>query len=451
MIQFNRRHFLKAAGASAAACLTTPILESQVFATGGQFPTRLIVFFSANGTLPDRWRPQGTTGHHSKWSFKKGDILEALTPYKEDLILLEGVDMKSARSGPGDGHQTGMGHMLTGTELLPGDTKGGCDNCPSAGWAGGPSVDQFIAQRIHNGELFRSLEFGVQCGNPNNWSRMCYAGPDKPVAPREDPYSTFNAIAGRVGLDRENLARIEARRASVLDFVGQDLSKLKTQVSARDLQRIDDHLTTIRDIEKQLRTGDDAGLSCMLPEKGSVIDPFKEANFPVVGKLMMDLIATSIQCGLTRVASMQWSRSVSQVNHTWAGVNFRHHSLSHLDGEDRGKELDALVKINRWYAEQFAYLVGKLKSMPEGNGSVLDNTVLVWCNELGEGKSHTRNDMPYVIAGGGGGFFKTGQYHFLDDKAHNDLLVSLCQMMGVNVNTFGNPKFCTGALTELHA
>ena len=140
---------------------------------------------------------------------------------------------------------------------------------------------------------------------------------------------------------------------------------------------------------------------------------------------------------------------------TWEGITEGHHALSH-EGDDNADAQDKLTRINIWYANQFAYLVNKLKSIPEGDGTLLDNTVVLRTNELGKGNSHTRNDIPYVLAGSCGGYFNTGRYVFYRDSliaddgpAHNNMLLSLCAAMDVPTSTFGLPEFCDGPLPEL--
>lgn len=446
-MNYKRRDFLRMLGAGAAAGALLPMLESTGEANTTGFPTRLVVFFSANGTIPNRWRPQGT---ERDWSIRDQDILGPIKSYKDKLLILDGVDMVSAKNGPGDGHQTGMGHMLTGTELLPGDTKGGCDSCPAAGYSSGPSVDQYIAQQIYSNEAFQSLEFGVQCGGPNNWSRMCYSGRDQPVDPQQNPHNAFDRLFSQLGADKEKLARVKRRRRSVIDFVNADFKAIESRVSANDRQRIDQHLTSMRGLERRLMSGGEGGLACELPARGEMFDPNLNANYGQTGQAMMDMIVSALACGQTRVASLQWSRSVSNVKFPWLDVNEGHHDLSHRSDDDT-PAVDALVKINRWYSEQFAYLLAKLDAVPEGEGTLLDNTIVLWCNELGKGNSHTRNDIPFILAGGGAGFFKMGHYFHTGIQSHNNLLVSICQAMGVDTQTFGNPIYCTGALTTIHA
>jgi hypothetical protein len=437
----DRRNFLKMAGAAAAGAAAIPAVPS--LGWGDETPpTRLVIFFSANGTIKDRWRPNGTG---SQYTIPDDGILTPLRSVKDKLLVVDGIDMESTNSGPGDGHQRGMGHMLTGTEILEGDKfDGGGDN-GTVGYAGGISVDQFIAEKVHDGERFKSLEFGVQSGRPNVWSRMSYKGPGQPVEPEQDPFRAFDNIFKPVVQNQQKMQRIRSRRKSVLDFVKEDLEKVKKRASKRDRERVDRHTSAIRELERQLMTGNDEGVACEPPNRGSRFDPGDSRNYPKTGRTMMDMIVGALACRLTRVASIQWDRSVSGIAPTWLGIDEGHHSMSHEDG--RWEE--ELVEVNRWYAEQFAYLVKELDSIPEGDGTVLDNTVVLWCNELGDGSSHTRTDMPIVIAGGGG-HFETGKFMEVD-RPHNDLLTSVCRSMGVEVTSFGNDQFCRGPMTDIVA
>jgi hypothetical protein len=157
----------------------------------------------------------------------------------------------------------------------------------------------------------------------------------------------------------------------------------------------------------------------------------------------------SLACDLTRVASLQWSTSVSNKQFPWLDIHEGHHDFSH-EGDTNADAQAKLVAINTWYAEQFAYLVTALKGVAEGEGSLLDNTVVLWCNELGIGNTHSRRDMPYVLAGSAGGYFQTGRYLQYQGDPHNNLLLSLCHAMGLEeLTSFGNPAYCTGPLPKL--
>ncbi len=442
MSHLSRRTFLKGLGATSVALPLLPSLNAH--AQQGSFPKRLLIMFSANGTVPFRWAP---TGGETNWQIGANDILTPIERHRDDVLILEGVDMVSTRNGIGDGHQKGMAHMLTGTELLPGPFQGGGD-AGTAGYAGGISVDQYIANEVHAGQKFKSLEFGVKCGNPTNWSRMCYAGPDQPITPRMNPYDSFDAIFGDIGQDPFGLERQRLKRASVLDHVRGDITKLKTKISAEDSQRVEAHAQSIRDLEARMLTGNELGLACEAPNLGGVIDHDANDNFGAVGDLMIDQIVMAFACNITPVATLQFSRSVSQIDFGFAGISSRHHDLSH-ESDSNSTAVEQLVEINRWYAEKFAQVLDKLKAVPEGDGTLLDNTVVVWVNELGKGNSHTRNDVPYILGGSCGGYFDTGRYLQYDQDPHNNFLVSLCNAMGVQTNTFGNPAYCSGPLPNL--
>jgi hypothetical protein len=444
----NRRTFLRGLGGAAISLPFLNAMETQPVIAAG-FPKRLIVFFSANGTIPPNWIPSGAED-----SFTLSPILAPLEPHKSDLLILQGIDNEAAHHGPGDGHQTGMGCMLTGTELLQGTEfcEGDCsDPAKTVGWGGGPSVDQVIAAQVGQETKFSSLEFGVQVQSSSIWSRMSYLAADQPIPPEDDPQAGFDRIFGELGADPFGLAKLRAQRHTVLDSVISDYEALNKRVGSEDRKKLDNHLTAIREIEKRLdATGGQLGGACQLPDLGGEVNNiYANENYPAMGKLQMDLLVMSLACDLTRVASIQWSTSVSNKVFSWLGIPDGHHDLSHNGDSDQVSQ-EKITKINTWYAEQFAYLVNELKKVPEGTGTMLDNTVIMWCNELGVGNSHTRRNMPFVLAGGCGGYFKTGRFLQYDDtERHNNLLLSLCHAMDVNLPTFGNPAYCTGPLSRL--
>ena len=439
--KLDRRSFLRGAAAG-SALLTLPFLrtlEAKGETTG--FPKRFIVFFSANGTVHENWAPTG-----SETDFTLSPILQPLAPFKDKLLIVDNVDMVSSNSGPGDGHQRGMGHMLTATELLPGDFKGGGENT-SSGWAGGISVDQRIAQ--HMG--VESLDLGVQVKSKNIWTRMSYDGADMPRDPNEDPYAVYDKIFGNLTTDPAELEKIRLQRQSVLDYVKDDIAKLESRISAQDRPKLDAHLAAVQSVEKKLDPKGQLGAFCSPVDLGGKIDPFAGENFPAIGELMTDLAVLALACDYTRVVGLQWSKSVSNTQFSWLNIPEGHHDLSH-EGNDNTAALDKITKINIWYAERFAYLLERLSSIPEGDGTLLDNTVVLWCNELGRGNSHTRRMVPWVMAGSGGGYFKTGRYlNFPEKTPHNKLHVSLCNAFGIETDTFGNPDFGTGPLPGMTA
>ncbi len=432
----SRRRFLQAAGASVAL----PLLPSLGYAQQSMFPKRLVVFYSANGTVPFRWAPTG-----GERNFTLSEILAPLEPYRDDILVLEGVDMRVTSKGPGAAHQRGMGAVLTGRPLNEGDFAGGGD--AMSGWASGISIDQHIANERADATKFHSLQFGVRATGGQNRQTMVYAGSDQPILPDNDPYSVFDRVFSDLDTDPFDLERTRLRRASVLDHVMGDLGKLNQKIAASDRERVDAHLESVRRIETRLSTPQEV-ITCTAPSLGTRIDPDAQDNFPDVGKLQMDQLVTALSCDLTRVATIQFSRATSGQRYDFLGVTDSHHSLSH-EGDNNGAAQNDLVKINTWLCEQFAYLIGQMKAIPEGDGTLLDHSVVVWVNSLGKGNSHTRNDIPVVMAGSCHGFFDTGRFLEFGDEPHNNLLVSLAQAMDVNINTFGDPDFCTGPIQAL--
>jgi hypothetical protein len=162
----------------------------------------------------------------------------------------------------------------------------------------------------------------------------------------------------------------------------------------------------------------------------------------------MDLLAMAFACDLTRVATLQWSRSGSAMRYPWLGINDSHHLLSHAADTNTAAQ-NKLVAIGRWYAEQLAGLIARLKALPEGGGTVFDNTVIVWFTELAKGNNHTRLGASFLLAGSGGGALRTGRHVSYGGAPHNNLLVSLMNAMCVEEDRFGHPDFCTGPLGNL--
>jgi hypothetical protein len=429
-------------GAGAAAL---PLLGHQsATQAGSAFPKRFVVFFTANGTIPDEWRPDG-----GETDFGLRRILEPLEPHRNDLLILDGIDMVSARNGPGDGHQQGMGHMLTANELLPGDVMGGCDSCAPVSWAASISIDQRIANQISDGTRFRSLELGVKTpNNANVWTRMCYTGASEPLPPERNPYAAFDRVFGDLDPTGFGDPRREFMRRQVVDHVYEDYQSVRGQLGRDDRSRIERHIEGIDSIARRLDDPTALGASCNAPIHETGLDPNSDDHFPMIGQLQMDNLVMSMACDLTRVGSIQWGASVSQQVLPWLGFNDRHHDLSH-EGDGNADAKEKLIQINRWYAEQFAYLIQKMKEIPEGDGTMLDNTCIVWTNELGKGNSHTRNDMPCVIAGSAGGYFRTGRCLRFAEESHSNLWVSMAQAYGVETDTFGNPEYCRGTISSL--
>jgi hypothetical protein len=436
----TRRAFLGTLGASGMLVPFLPMLDRELEAAPGDFPLRLILLFSANGTLHENWVPSG-----SESDFTLSTILAPLEPYRDRMVVLDGIEV--SRNGPGDGHQKGMGILWTGNTLLEGTEFAGGDGS-SAGWGGGISVDQHIANTVGTETPYKSLEFGVQTGGASVWSRMSYAGSNQPLAPEDSPQAMFDRLFADYDVDASELERLKAQRQSVIDLVKGDLDSLLVRHgSASDKLKIEAHLDSIRAIEMRNQAEVPACEIPLAPDGG--IDPQANDNFPMVSNMQTNLLAMALTCNLTRVASVQWSSSVSGTRFTWAGVPEGHHDLSHL-GDGDPAMIDKITTVNVWYAEQVKYLLDALAAIPEGDGTVLDNTLVVWGNELSRGNSHGNHPVPFVLLGGAGGRIQMGRFLQYDVVQHNRLLVSLCHAMGMEEQqSFGDTDVGSGGLAGL--
>lgn len=454
MKTLSRRTLLRGAGSIA---IGLPLLEAMIgrrsHAAEGDAPPRLLVVFSANGTIEDRWTPVGTEEDFVLDDpADPGRILAPLEPWKERLLVLGGLDMLSRNHGPGgNGHDMGMGHMLTGTDLVVGPSGVGEFSHLPDGSAGGPSIDQVVADLIGQETAFRSLEFGVQANldvNRQITSRMCYRGPFEVLPPENDPRAAFDAFFLQLGTDPAELAKLRARRHSVLDRVKEDFDALNAKLGGTDRQKLEAHLQAIRDVEQSLDAAGGPLAGCALPAEPGELNPGSNDEYPTIGRLQMDLMAMALTCDITRVSSLQWSTAQSGTRFTWLGHTDSHHGLSHEADNDPAKRTQ-LVQINHWYAEQFAYLLGKLAAQQELEGTLLDNTVVLWVNEQGNGQTHTKDQIPFVLAGNYAGKLRTGRWLQYDQRAHNDLYLSLLHLYGSDAVTFGNAAVNGGPLTNL--
>lgn len=444
--RFSRRTFLRGAG---GAALGLPLLSAmtprRAGAAAGQGPKRLIIVYTPNGTIPANFWPTG-----SETNFQLSPILAPLAAHQQDLIVLSGVDMLSSLSGPGDAHQKGTGQCLTATELQEGDFPG--DAGLSAGWANGISVDQRVAQALGAATPFPSLEFGVAVAGADVGSRISYRGPGQPLPPENSPYAMYDRIFRDSGGDDAALAKRTMRRRAVLDSVFAQYASLRNELGTDDRQKVDNHVASLEQIEASLDKAQvEFGGECQPLDQGDPIDVTRVSNMPVLGQLQMDLLAMALACDATRVATLMWTRSAGDNVYGWLGSDIRegHHSLAHKGDEDAVK-VEQNTRINIWYAEQLAYLIDKLKAIPEGEGTVFDNTVILWTNEQAKGNNHDRRGMPYLLAGSACGHFRTGRYVTLSgETGHNKLMVSLLHAMDVDDEEFGNPAFGTGPISGL--
>ena len=438
MNESTRREFLKHLGISAASVPFLTGLPSLARAESLAKPKqRLIILFSPDGVVPTTFWPDevGT-------EFTLKQSLKPLEPFKNKTLILNGVCDRVR--GDGDNHMRGIGCLLTGSELFPGNIQGGSDT--PAGWSSGISIDQEIKNYLQKSAItrtrFGSLEFGVMVPeHADTWTRMVYAGANKPVAPIDDPYLMFQKLYGSMK-DKELLK-------SVLDDLSEDIKKVKTQISKADQKLLDEHMSLVRDMETEIKSASKTNVGHKVPDITPGVRRDNN-NIPQISKLQIDLMVSAFLADSARVATLQYTNSVGQARFTWLGIQEGQHDLSHEPDSNKEAQ-DKLTKINQWYCEQLAYLAKKLSETkePDGNGTLLDNTTIVWTNELGQGNSHTLENIPFVVVGGGLGF-KMGRSMKYDRVPHNRLLMSLAHGFGHRIDSFGNRDFCgAGPLQRL--
>ena len=440
----SRRKFLKQAGISAAAANLMMNLPSLAMAgeTEAAAKKRLVIVFSPNGVIPKHFWPE-----KMGQDFELKRILEPLADFKSQTMTMHGLCNRIR--GDGDGHMRGIGCLLTGIELFPGDIQGGSDT--PAGWSQGISIDQHIKNNLQLGAdtqtRFGSLEFGVMVPDrADTWTRMSYAGPNQPVAPIDNPYQMFDKMYGQT--------KNRALLASVLDDLSDDFRKVEQLISVEDRRLLKDHVEMVREVEKELQ------LELAQQEKQSDVGHAipqlppnvreENDNIPQITRMQIELLVNGFAADFNRVATLQITNSVGQPRMRWLGIDEGHHQLSH-EPDSNEEAYEKLIKINTWYCEQVALLAKRLSETPEpgADGSMLDHTTIIWTNELGKGNSHTRNNIPFVLVGGGLGW-KMGQAMDFGSVPHKRFLMSVCEGMGFPQKAYGNADFCgDGALTGL--
>ncbi len=402
-----RRRFLQSAAALGVSGGLLGLLGNLVRAGGEPPPLRFFFMFTGNGHQSEHYIPSNP----SETDFDFAPALTALEPHRADLLLLHGI------TGPGSHHQ--------GTsEALTGRPSSGID----PGATGGPSLDQLLADRFRATTALPSLELGVIPANSLE-DQITFSSSGLPVPAIGSAAGGFNRL---FGLANEDPAAAEARRArkrSVLDVIAGDLTKLQGQLDTETRILLDEHLTLVRAQEEDLEQPY-VPVSCELgtPPAGDGL----VATF--AGQLANAAVA--FRCGITRVVTLRVGGygGIEEGAYDEIGVNNGHHNAAHVG------PADDLLGINGFHAEQFAALIAALAAIPEGDGSVLDNTVLVWGMELGLGQyAHDRNDMPFVVAGGKNAGIAQGRYRNANGRSYQDFLYSLVRAMGLDdVTSFGD-------------
>lgn len=436
--KISRRAMLAGLGLT-GALPWLPVLDAQ--AQDGDVPQRLILMFHPFGTLRDKWWPQ--VSGPTDFTFANRPISQSLEAIKEHLVLFDGVKMKW-RSGAashngksystGDQHQKGMGALWTGSRLLQHwettSTSGIGGQDGVIGRASGISVDQFIANELQPDTPFQSLQLGVDVKDASEArTRMIYSGSDAPLNPIEDPVVAWETIFAPFSGDVANLEKIRQDKSSVFDLVSDQLGRVEQKLGADDVARVQAHLTAVDSLKDRLASTVSCG-DVPVPNTPDV--PFNHA-LPEFARMQIDLMVQAMACDLTRFASLQ-IKDEAGGNYGWLGDGQgSFHNLSHSGGSGPIIQ-EAYTDFN----ELFVYLIEALAAVPEGDGTMLDNTVVCWGSALRHG-DHNPHPIPFVLAGGGNKTFQTGRVLEFDEIDHQRLLVSLCHAMGCNaVDSFGN-------------
>jgi hypothetical protein len=441
----SRRAILRGAGTIAIAL---PWLEAHGPARAAGTASRFVTVFVPGGTVLEKWRPSGTEAQ-----FTLSPILAPLAPIQQKLLVIDGLDLQSAI---GEQHQSGIVAWLTGTPQS--DTR--------REYAAGPSIDQVIATRISRGKKAKaSIQMAIRwaTGNakgllsPINAANYEDNATFNPIPPRIDPQGIWKDLFGSPqGSDAA--ARLE-RKKSILDFVDRRYNALSARLGASDRAKLEQHLTKLRELEQGLAKLPTGGACPKTPAAVDTTGYDPRAGFmastdmgamttdtviPKVGKYFTDMLVMALACDITAVASLQWSDTEAKYTFPWLNLTQHHHFYQH-DGGYRPVECQ---QICTWYSQQHLYLLQQMDAVDMGGHSLLDESVVFFGSEIQEPPSHIKVNMPFLLAGGGGGL-RGGQWLKFDHVSHNNLLVSILNLFGDGRRTFGDPMYCTGPLPGL--
>lgn len=397
----TRRRWLRTA---AGAALGLPFLSGLLGRIGeaqeGRAPQRFYLMFTGNGQLPEHWVP-------SAGDLTSSPVLAPLAAHRDKLLVLHGLRGT-------DGHSGGMSEATTGR---PSRTEDGVAN-------GGPSLDQYLADEWHGTTPLRSLELGVMPANDPN-DQTCYSARGLPVPPIGAALGGFERVFGVTNEDPAVAERRRAQQRSVLDAIARDGAALGARLGPSSRALLDEHLTLVRE-QEALLARPYTPLTCdalARPEGGAgMVDTWTAHHRTIVA---------AFRCGATRVATLRaggWG-GIESGGYDEIGIAAGHHDVSHGGSSDPEGNL---LAINRFHAERFAEVVAALDAVPEGDGTLLDNTTVIWLNELGLGvlNNHGREDVNVVMAGGAAAGFAQGRFHHLGDADYGHFLYTIARQLG---------------------
>ena len=443
----SRRTLLRGTGAVIALplldAMPLPGLAGTARAADGaaRGPVRLAFTFFPNGVNTDRWFPK-TEG--AGWELTP--TLEPLEALRDDVTVLSGLDQRNAQSlGDGGGdHARNAATYLTGVHPLK----------SSAEIRAGRSVDQVAADRIGMRTRLPSLELGVDrsrnagscdsgysCAYSNNIS---WRSPSQPTAKEINPKLAFQRLFGTGG-GNDAAERRLADRKSVLDLVADDAASLTKRVGSTDRQKLDEYFTSVREVERRI----ERTLSAPAVEAPEIeLPPGVPEELSEHIRLMYDLQVLAFRTDATRVCTFMTAAAGSNRSYPEVDVKAGHHSLSHHRGDQ--EKLDNIGRIDRFLMEHFARFLKTMKETPDGGGTLLDNSLILYGSAIRDGNRHSHQDLPLILAGRGGGAVKPGRHRrFPEDTPLNNLFLTLLDAAGVEgVDEFGDS---TGRVTGLDA
>jgi hypothetical protein len=442
-----RRSFLKGLGTLVALPVLESMLPAAAFASSGPagsangLPRRVAFMYVPNGINMADWTPKGVGT-----DFELPYILEPLKSHQRDLLVLSGLAHDKGRplgDGAGD-HARASASFLTGAH--PRKTSG-------ADIKVGVSVDQAAAQKIGERTRFASLELGTDkarlAGNCDSGYSCAYSfniswkSDATPLPPETDPRHVFDRLFGNglTGEEAEAKARRDRYHKSILDFVIDDARRLKSNLGSTDRRKLDEYLTAVRELEQRIERA--SGFNGALPDHARPVSAPKTYQEHL--NLMFDLLALAFQTDSTRVSSFILAHDGSNRPYPFIGVSDGHHDLSHHGNDEQKKE--KIAKINRFHVAQFARFLEKLKSIKEGEGTLLDNCMIVYGAGLGDGNAHNHDNLPVILAGRGGGTVSTGRHvRYTDETPMTNLFLSMLDRVGAPTDRIGDS---TGRLTAL--
>jgi hypothetical protein len=470
-LKLDRRTLIRGAGSIAIALPWLEIMSQSRSARAqtAQVPLkRFVTVYQPGGTVRqgsskgDRYTPTG-----SESSFQLSPILAPLEPVKGRLLIIDGLDLKCGDQSvyAVEQHQGGSVGWLTGA-IQPG----------ALSYPRSPSIDQVLASSLSKDKSYGSLQLAIRWAtgkshgkiSPMNALYFQATAPNAPIPPRLDPQDIFDTLFGKLSggtgssADAASIALL--RKRSILDFVDKRYASLSAKLGRSDQARLDEHLTKIRELENRLTAMPpvSTGGVCKAPtrmntsgynpssglnsaDNGGIVDTQTDAKIPDVGKFMMDMLVMALACDMTGVASLQWSDTEAKHTFPWLNLSEHHHFYQH----DGGFRPDECEKICNWYSQMHLYLLQKMQSVDMGGHSLLDESVVFFGSELSHPPVHTKNNMPFLLAGGDGKTLRTGRYVKYNGLPHNKLLTTLLNTFGDKRTSFGDSKLDSSPLTGL--